>query len=217
MIICEMCINHLGDMNIARKMIESAKENGASLAKFQLYNSDDDAGQPYFELSRQSELTFDQAKMLFDHGEQIGIEVFFSVFGVEYVDWCEKIGVKRYKVASGIKEDTIINAVKHTEKPVIESTSGGRRFPYPAKALFCPPGYPPREIKLENLNWADGFSDHTIGLDIAKIALARGAQIIEKHFCLKREGDAPDIPWSMEPQELKELVRWEKVCREILG
>ncbi len=62
----------------------------------------------------------------------------------------------------------------------------------------------------------DGFSDHTIGLDCAKIALARGAEIIEKHFTLDKSMYGPDHCLSMTPDELKELVRWEGICKECL-
>ena len=61
----------------------------------------------------------------------------------------------------------------------------------------------------------DGFSDHTIGLDCAKIALARGADIIEKHFSLCYNMGV-DGKWSMTPSDLKELKRWEQVCKEVL-
>ena len=69
----------------------------------------------------------------------------------------------------------------------------------------------------QTFGYPAGFSDHTIGLDAAKIALARGAQIIEKHFLLEHEPDFPDEAWSMDVEGLRDLVRWEKVCKEVLG
>ena len=85
-----MCSNHGGDMELARKMILSAQESGVDLVKFQLYDAEDDKGKPHYEWVKKAELTFDQAKMLFDYGTEVGIEVFFSVFGVKYVKWCQK-------------------------------------------------------------------------------------------------------------------------------
>ena len=89
------------------------------------------------------------------------------------------------------------------------------------RQLYCCGEYPtPLDnllagVKFEHLQ---GFSDHTVGLDAAKIALARGAKIIEKHFALSHdsETDGPDAGWSMVPSELEELVRWQKVCKEVL-
>ncbi len=121
MLIAEMCSNHGGDMELARKMILSAKDSGADLVKFQLFNADDDKGKPHYEWVKKAELTFEQAKMLFDYGQEIGIEVFFSVFGVKYVDWCEKIGIKLYKIACAARDEKVIFEVETTHNPLIIS------------------------------------------------------------------------------------------------
>ena len=51
-----------------------------------------------------------------------------------------------------------------------------------------------------------GYSDHTMGIDIAVAAAARGATVIEKHFTLDRTLPGPDHPASLEPDELKQMV-----------
>ena len=58
------------------------------------------------------------------------------------------------------------------------------------------------EIKRK-LNVNVGYSDHTIGIEIAIAAVAMGAQVIEKHFTLDRNLDGPDHSASLEPEELK--------------
>ena len=207
--------NHGGDMELARRMILSAKENGADLVKFQLYDAEDDKDKPYFEWVKKAELSFEQAKMLFDYGMKVGIEVFFSVFGVEYVNWCEKIEAKRYKIAYCNRNNLdIIKAIWTTGKPIIVSSD---KLTIDT-TLYCVPQYPTGigNIKFPLKEGFDGFSDHAIGIDIAKIALARGAQIIEKHFILDRSSPSPEAPWSMTPDELKELKRWETVCRQVI-
>ena len=79
------------------------------------------------------------------------------------------------------------------------------------KYLYCVPLYPTpiESVKLNNIIFRDGFSDHTVGLDVAKIALSMGSEIIEKHFCISRNGkkDNPDLAGSMTPDELRELVK----------
>jgi len=209
-------------------MISSAKQNGAGLVKFQLYNAEDDKKEPHYEWVKKAELTFDQAKELFDYGASIGMEVFFSIFGVKYMDWCEKIGVKRYKIACGMRDKEILKAIKNTGKELIISTAGTPEdiasvtsfdeiMEHNIKWLYCPPGYPSNPVKLSQVNFGYyGLSDHSIGLDASKIAISRGAQIIEKHFILDRSIPSPESPWSMTPSELAELVRWEKVCQESL-
>ncbi len=216
--------NHGGDMRFAREMIRVVKDCGCEIIKFQLYNAEDDKGKPHYEWVKKAELSFEQAKMLFDYGKEVGIEVFFSVFGIKYVDWCEKIGVKRYKLSSSFSGcyDTWL-ALKQTSKPIIFSFS---ILPLDCKVeaedeiLYCPPGYPSELSYIPDFDeeiYFTGFSDHSIGSDAAKIALARGASIIEKHFILARDHSlSPEREWSMNPEELQELKRFEKVVKECL-
>ena len=208
-------------------MIKSAKRNGAGLVKFQLFDASKERESPYFNWLNTHELTFGQAKMLFDYGQEVGLEVFFSVFEAKYVEWCERIGVKRYKVASAWARVPLeVGDIISTGKPIImsildetvpniseqqlESMEGRSSW------LYCPAGYPQEVIEVPYFHQRDcpydGYSDHTIGLDIAKLALARGAQIIEKHFVMEPFMDVPDAEWSMTPEELLELAEWEKLC-----
>lgn len=222
MIIAEVGQNFCGNMELAQTLIGLAKNNGADLVKFQLYKADS-------EVSKQAELTKEQAFMLFHRGKTIGIEVFFSVFDIERVKWCEEIGVKRYKVACGYihpksnKNMDLAEALKDTGKEIIISYSripDGIGLASPkVKRLYCIPVYPAllKGSLFNRMDWGlmDGFSDHTVGLDASKIAIARGAEIIEKHFAIDHKTGV-DAPWSMTPDELKELKRWESVCREVL-
>uniref|UniRef100_A0A6M3IK77 Putative N-acetylneuraminate synthase n=1 Tax=viral metagenome TaxID=1070528 RepID=A0A6M3IK77_9ZZZZ len=234
-IICEIGQNFSSDLNLAKKLILLAKDNGGDLAKFQLYDTDKlyTPDTELYRLAKESELTQEQAQMLFDYGESIGMEVFFSVFDIERVNWCEEIGVKRYKIASSVEDEDIFFAVYDTHKPVILShhpfcfRKGGKPISVVGKymmqdtpdetKLYCIPNYPTKldELELYRLDNYDGFSDHTIGLDCAKIALARGAKIIEKHFCISHDVGV-DAPWSMDANELRELVRWQNVVNQVL-
>ena len=89
--------------------------------------------------------------------------------------------------------------------PTIQS-SGGVDF------LYCISKYP---TELSDLNFKDidfskydGFSDHTVGIAAAQIALARGAKIIEKHFTLDKNMYGPDHIGSMTPHELSDLTKF---------
>ena len=234
MIICEIGQNFVGKIPLAKTLIKLAKENGGDLAKFQLYDTDAlyEKGTDLYQQAKEAELSFDQATMLFDYGQEIGIEVFFSVFDVEKVRWCEEIGVRRYKIACRLNSDSpLLDAVARTKKPCfisyedeynrswIRLCAYGTRFSNIA-LLYCVPEYPAQSVRFrDNFDgeaaWATGFSDHTIGIDVAKIALARGAHIIEKHFCLSHYVGV-DGKWSITPEELRELKRWENVCKEVL-
>jgi N-acetylneuraminate synthase len=201
-------------------MIKAAKESGAGLAKFQLFDAEDDRGKPHFDWVKAHELTFDQAKELFDYGQSIGMEVFFSVFAPKYVEWGEKIGVKRYKIACEFPDrHWVIYLVQETHKPVIISSHATEiTFPrqWGDRLLYAPYKYPSVNPDLCHINQFDGLSDHSIGLDISKIALARGAQIIERHVVLKHNPLFPDDAWSSTFEEIAELVKWEGICRSVL-
>jgi sialic acid synthase SpsE len=220
MIVCEVGQNFCGDINLAHNLIELAYLNKGDLVKFQLYDHNKlyDAHPEVPD----SSLTFEQARDLFEYGKNIGIEVFFSVFDSERVKWCEQIGVKRYKIACrDCNNNKLVDAVLKTRKPYIISTHQGlnwtnsHAFSYALmQKLYCVPNYPanPKDVDLANLLYYDGFSDHTIGLDCAKIAIAKGAEIIEKHFSLNHTTGI-DAPWSMTPSELRELKDWENLCK----
>ena len=207
-------------MRLAKQMIDEALKSGASLVKSQLYDAEDDKGKPQYPFSKQSELSFNQAKELYDYGQAVGIEVFYSVFGLKYVDWCERIGVKRYKIACKYRDREVLDAIRTTRKPCFISVNSETVTSAPQQWdwLWCIPDYPAvaRNFKVIPFNRYKGFSDHTIGIDTAKIALARGARVIEKHFTLDKTLPGPDQFLSIEPNEMRELTKWEVMCKEIL-
>jgi N-acetylneuraminate synthase len=62
-----------------------------------------------------------------------------------------------------------------------------------------------------------GYSDHTLGIDVALAAVARGATMIEKHFTLDRTLPGPDHAASIEPDELKRMVDGIRTIEAALG
>jgi len=211
-LVAEIGTHHMGDMVLGRKLIALAKENGADMAKFQLFDTEKLTHWPTPAIkaeAKRCELTCEQAMILFRYGEEIGIEVFFSVFDPIRVDWCEKIGVRTYKIAANMRDPATLEAVKCSGKEVIMSSgrSDDDALNMASYNLYCPTGYPQSQYHMPDFsNWW-GLSDHTIGLDAAKIAIVKGASIIEKHFALGHQ-TGMDAPWSMTPAELKELRRW---------
>jgi sialic acid synthase SpsE len=69
----------------------------------------------------------------------------------------------------------------------------------------------------EELGLPVGYSDHTTGLQASLAAVALGATIIEKHFTLSRDQEGPDHRASLEPDELRELVRGIREITTALG
>lgn len=221
-IIAEIGQNHNGDMELAKELIYAAKVNGADVAKFQLYDVDS-IFQPDFEwyvAAKQAELNKEQACELAATCEEAGIEFMASVFDVERVNWCEEIGMRRYKIASrSVRQQALLQAVGNTGKNAIVSLGmwDGVGFPVVhTKArvdyLYCVAKYPtaPADLDFAAIDFGQyaGFSDHTIGIDASLVAIARGARIIEKHFTLSKDMPGPDHAGSMEPRELAELKKF---------
>lgn len=230
MIVCEIGQNWVGSMNLAKHLIYMAQKNDADLVKFQLYDTDNDVplssypkDSELYHLAKEAELNKEQALELFKYGEDLGIEVFFSVFDVERIRWCEEIGVKRYKIARKCNDnDEILLAIKETGKPLIISVKewGEAAMTINCKLLYCISDYPTPldRLKLSDVSFDvifQGISDHTIGMDCAKIALARGAEIVEKHFAIDHRMGV-DAPWSMTPNQLIELKKFENKVKKAL-
>ena len=91
--------------------------------------------------------------------------------------------------------------------------------------LHCTSLYPtPRgRVNLARMEWLRdqgvrvGYSDHTLGVEAAMLAVPRGAEIIEKHFTLSRLMPGKDQTVSGEPQEFQAIANWIRAVPEMLG
>jgi len=108
------------------------------------------------------------------------------------------------------------NPSRNAFKEAFLSTEGQTALREKVRLLHCTTEYPApfEDVNLramdtlaETFSLPVGFSDHTSGLAIAIAAVARGAVIIEKHFTLDRNLPGPDHRASLEPSELKEMIR----------
>jgi N,N'-diacetyllegionaminate synthase len=222
-IIAEIGQNHNGDMQLARRLIAEAKAAGADVAKFQVYDARalfPKQGNEWFDYNCKTELSRNDVETLARDCEDEGIEFMASVFDVERIAWLEAVGMRRYKIASrSVKDQALIEAVAETGKPMLVSLGmwDGAGFPKirargQVEFLYCVSKYPTEMSdlhfgKVDFTRYA-GFSDHTIGIDAATIALSRGARVIEKHFTLDKAMHGPDHSGSMTPAELSALCRF---------
>jgi len=230
-IIAEIGQNHNGDMLLAKELIHAAKENGADVAKFQLYDAVSlfpKENNPWYEYNCQTELSRDQVTDLNNECQKVGIEFMSSVFDVERIDWLESINVKSHKVASrSIKDASLTNALGATGKRLLVSLGmwDGPKFPQivtkaQVEFLYCVSKYPTPlgDLKLSKIDFKNysGFSDHTVGITAACTALVLGAQIVEKHFTLDRTSYGPDHASSMTPNELAAINKFRNELSECL-
>lgn len=220
-IIAELGHNHLGNLKLAKLMIEEAKKCKADVAKFQVYSTDKIKKwyQSRYSELKFSEFTKEEFKELKEHCDKVGIEFAASAFDSEKVQWLEEIGVNFHKLASrSIRDKELIEAMEATGKPIIASL-GDWQEDYPpeikgAQFLYCVAEYPATisqhhfPERFSEISKHQGFSDHTIGMDWAKEAVRRGSTIIEKHFTLDRRLPGHDQDGSCDPTDLKDFIQW---------
>lgn len=139
LIIAEAGVNHNGDIELAKQLIDVAAEAGADLVKFQTFNADrlatrtakkadyqnqtTDSKESQHEMLRRLELTPDMHKELIEHCAIRNIGFFSTGFDVESLDLLVSLGQEHFKIPSG--EITNLPYLRHVgqiSKTVILST-----------------------------------------------------------------------------------------------
>jgi len=217
--VAEAGSNWEGDVKKAYQLIKECKDAGADAVKFQMWRAKDLYGGKY----KKYELTFPKAIKIWEYCNEIKIEFFCSVFYPGAVEFLEKLGVKRYKIANrtaNLKDpyaQETIDAVVRTGKDMI--VSAGRPPFNNDYELYCIPEYPanPDDIDWDAILELDGFSDHTLGIGAAiKYGRLCPDGIIEKHVKLK-DSKGPDAHFSITTQELATLITRLTISSDIPG
>lgn len=240
-IIAEIGINHNGDINLAKKLIESASRAGVDAVKFQTYLTEKRVSKesPIFDILKKCELPFESFLELKLHSEKFNVEFFSTPFDTESVDYLESIDVKLYKIASfDIVNTKLLKKIAKTNKPIILSV-GMSNLDEINKAynvikssnenlalLHCVSSYPTDEkdsniaviSKLkESFNCIIGQSDHTNDIQVPLYSVCCGAQILEKHFMIDDKMDCVDAPVSITEIQMKKLVDETRRIEKIMG
>lgn len=188
------------------------------------------AEQSQQEMIRQLELSDDDHRVLLAECRDAGIGFFSTGFDAEAIDFLIELGVDRIKVPSGeITNLPLLRHVAAKRLPVILSTGMADHEEVAAAVavlteqidradltiLHCNTEYPTpmRDVNLhamramgEAFGTSVGYSDHTLGIEVAIAAVALGASVIEKHFTIDRSLPGPDHAASLEPKELVAMV-----------
>lgn len=138
-IIAEMSANHCGDINLAKKIIKTAKDIGADAIKIQTYTADTitiDARNEHFKINgglwdgyylydlyKEAYTPWEWQKELKEYADEVGIDFFSSPFDKSAIDFLESIGVCAYKIASFEANDLeLVKYAARLKKPMIIST-----------------------------------------------------------------------------------------------
>lgn len=199
-----------------------------------------DASESQFDMLKKLELSDGEFRELDMYCREREIIFLSTPFDEGSADFLETLGMPAFKIASGeITNLPFLAHIATKKKPMIISTGMagigevekaletiGRTGNERVALLHCVSNYPtePGDVNLramETLRHAFcvpvGYSDHTLGIEIALAAAALGACVIEKHFTLDRGMTGPDHGASLEPDQLREMVRGIRTIEQALG
>jgi pseudaminic acid synthase len=186
-------------------------------------------GRTLYDLYQEASTPWAWHEALFARAHDRGLIAFSSPFDESAIDYLESLGAPAYKIASFELVDLpLIECAARTGKPLVMST-GMASFDEIGEALetaraagasqvillHCVSSYPAPadQYNLRTISHLStqfdvpiGLSDHTRDNSTAVAAVALGAVMVEKHFTMSRDDGGPDAPFSLEPEELADLV-----------
>lgn len=255
-IIAEAGVNHNGDPEIAKLLIDVAADAGADAVKFQTFKAEKlvtksakmadyqvqniGAEESQLDMLRKLELQYADHAELRDYANSKGLIFLSTPFDEDGIDFLRDLGVAAFKAGSGdLTNLPYLRKMAAQGLPMIIST--GMAMMHEVRdavdainevgnpglvVLHCTTNYPCPEIEVNlramntmgaGLGCLVGYSDHTDGVLVPQLAVAAGACVLEKHFTLDRNMEGPDHRASLEPHELKEMVRQVRHVEAIMG
>ncbi len=186
-------------------------------------------GKSLYALYKEAYTPWEWHEPIFNRARSLGMVPFSTPFDETAVDFLESLNVPCYKIASAeIIDLPLIKKVASTGKPMIIST-GMATLAEIAEAvdtarkegcndlilLKCTSTYPAIPIDSniltipnmrEVFNCEVGISDHTMGIGVSVASVSLGGTVIEKHLTLDRSEGGVDSAFSLEPNEMEQLV-----------
>ena len=239
-IIAEIGWNHMGDMSLAKKMIESAAKNGADYCKFQTWSVknlkkgkwDEDGRREIYE---SAQLSQDQHYELFEYCKKFNTNFLTTIFNLSDLDFLSNLNKKIIKIGSPevYNLDLITSCLEKFE--VVLLSTGASMWSEVERLkkvknveklvlLHCVSSYPckpeninfPKMEELKKITKNVGYSGHFEGINDALIALVFGAKYIEKHFTIDNSLPGRDNKFSITPSELLMLKNFRNNLNEMM-
>ena len=239
-VIAEIGINHMGSVDKAKRLIDSAYMSGVDAVKFQTYITEKRVpkdNQEIFDIIKSCELPFESFGDLQEHTKQYGIDFFSTPFDEESVDCLMDLNIKIHKVASfdtvnhkllkyiSDKAETVIMSTGMSSMDEVKEACTILKNIDDIILLHCISAYPTNtedanlnvihRLKKEFPSYTIGQSDHTPDIDIPLYAVACGARVIEKHF--KIDDSCVDAPVSIHSIKMIEMIKKIRLLEKILG
>ena len=234
----------MGDMGLAEKMVAAAKRAGANIVKFQYWNPkrlksgvwDTDGRREIYE---SAQLTEEKISELIKFCDKESIEFLISVFNVVDAKFIKGMGIDNIKIpshelanfdlhryAAENFEKIFVSLGAGSEDEVIDAAEiykkyGERRF---VVGMHCVSSYPcpaskanlPRIHFLSEKCQHIGYSDHTSDLVTPALAVACGAEVIEKHFTIDKNLPGRDNKFALDEDEFSQMVENIRIAEQAL-
>ncbi len=244
LITAEIGINHQGNPDFARRLIEAAKKSGADAVKFQIYKTENfynrSLAPDAFELFKSFEMSYDDFYKLNEFSRSLDILFYATPLDPDSLDFLESIQSPIIKVASSdITNEPFLFSISQKAKArkflTILSTGfvglnkikkAVRFFRSPLALLYCVSKYPafPEDMDLnfikalkKSFNLPVGFSDHSSGIVLSLGAAALEAKLIERHFTTDNSLKGADHSISLNPEVFREMVQSIRTLEKTLG
>ena len=179
-------------------------------------------------------------KDLFQYAKKIGITIFSTPFDESAVNFLQKLNCPMYKIASfEMTDHLLIKKIALTNKPMIISTGMAslKEIEQSLKVakkfgaknitlLYCVSNYPSKisDFNLNNIKIMKkkfkckiGLSDHSKDDRVAMIAVALGAEVIEKHIALDKQKKGLDIDFSLKGKEIERFRKSINLVSQLSG
>lgn len=202
----------------------------AQQASYQTQNTGIEESQ--YAMLKRLELSDEHHKELIEYCAQFDIEFMSTAFDSQSIKLLHRLGMTRWKIPSGellsipylreiasYNQDTILSTgmgsldeVEIAVKTLVNAGLSAKKLTILQANTAYPTPYEDVNLKAmltlaKKFNTSVGLSDHSLGIEVPIAAVAMGAEVIEKHFTLDRNMSGPDHKASLEPQELKQMVR----------
>lgn len=224
-LIAEIGWNHMGNIDLAEKMIKEAKKSGCNYAKFQNWSVknlkpgpwDHDGRRKIYE---KAELDKNKTEQIYKICKEVGINFLTSIFNSNEIEYVSKINNNIIKIPSPeLRNYDLLAASSHNFKEVILST-GASKISEVKKSvkifdnnkltlLHCVSIYPcpdeklnlNRIKKLKEIHKNIGVSDHSTDILSCQFSLAMGIVAIEKHFTIDNNLPGRDNKFALLPKD----------------